>query len=106
MTLQRVVVIPRRRIGIQVMLLAAVMEGEGMQERGPADPYASRFELSGHFRRYGLLKGLGLPDRCQPFLRPFKAENRRLKLVQAAWASNHHSPRRGVVGNRPGTALQ
>ena len=43
----------------QVKLLAAVMEG--IKERIAADPYASRFALSGPLRRYGRLKGLGLP---------------------------------------------
>ena len=40
----------------QVKLLAAVMEG--IKERIAADPYASRFALSGPLRRYGRLKGL------------------------------------------------
>ena len=43
----------------QVKLLAAVMEG--IKERIAADPYASRFALTGPLRRYGRLKGLGLP---------------------------------------------
>ena len=43
----------------QVKLLAAVMEG--IKERIAADPYASRFTLTGPLRRYGRLKGLGLP---------------------------------------------
>jgi transposase len=55
----------------QVKLLAAVMEG--IKERIAADPYASRFALTGPLRRYGRLKGLGLPDRSRLFFRPFEA---------------------------------
>ena len=39
-------------------LLAAVMAG--IKERIAADPYASRFALTGPLRRYGQLKGPGL----------------------------------------------
>jgi toxin YhaV len=60
------------------LLLAAVMEG--IKERIAADRYASRFALRGPLRRYGRLKGLGLPDRYRLFLRPFEAEDRRLLL--------------------------
>ena len=63
----------------QVKLLAAVMEG--IKERIAADPYASRFALTGPLRRYGRLKGLGLPDRYRLFFRPFEAESRRLLLI-------------------------
>jgi toxin YhaV len=56
----------------QVKLLAAVMEG--IKERIASDPYASRFALTGPLRRYGRLKGLGLPDRYRLFFRPFEAE--------------------------------
>ena len=63
----------------QVKLLAAVMEG--IKERIASDPYASRFALSGPLRRYGRLKGLGLPDRYRLFFRPFEAEGRRLLLI-------------------------
>jgi toxin YhaV len=63
----------------QVKLLAAVMEG--IKERIAADPYASRFALMGPLRRYGRLKGLGLPDRYRLFFRPFEAEDRRLLLI-------------------------
>ena len=62
-----------------VKLLAAVMEG--IKERIAADPYASRFALTGPLRRYGRLKGLGLPDRYRLFFRPFEAESRRLLLI-------------------------
>ena len=41
---------------------------EGIKERIAADPYASRFALTGPLRRYGRLKGLGLPDRYRLFL--------------------------------------
>ncbi|MFM9088271.1 MAG: type II toxin-antitoxin system YhaV family toxin [Cyanobium sp.] len=63
----------------KVKLLAAVMEG--IKERIAADPYASRFALSGPLRRYGRLKGFGLPDRYRLFFRPFEAEGRRLLLI-------------------------
>ena len=63
----------------QVKLLAAVMEG--IKERIAADPYASRFALSGPLRRYGRLKGLGLPDRYRLFFRPFEADGQRLLLI-------------------------
>ena len=39
------------------------------------------FALSGPLRRYGRLKGLGLPDRYRLFFRPFEAEGRRLLLI-------------------------
>jgi len=53
-------------------VLAAVMEG--IKERIAADPYASRFALTGPLRRYGLLKGQGLPDRYRLVFRPFEAQ--------------------------------
>lgn len=62
-----------------VSLLAAVMEG--IKERIAADPYASRFALTGPLRRFGRLKGLGLPDRYRLFFRPFEADGRRLLLI-------------------------
>jgi toxin YhaV len=63
----------------QVKLLAAVMEG--IKERIAADPYAIRIALSGPLRRYGRLKGLGLPDRYRLCFRPFEAEGHRLLLI-------------------------
>ncbi len=54
----------------QVKLLAAVMEG--IKERIAADPYASRFALTGPLRRYGRLKGLGLPIVTASFSAPLK----------------------------------
>jgi toxin YhaV len=63
----------------QVKLLAAVMAG--IKERIAADPYASLFALTGPLRRYGRLKGLGLPDRYRLFFRPFEAGDRRLLLI-------------------------
>jgi toxin YhaV len=62
-----------------VKLLAAVMEG--IKERIAADPYASRFALTGPLRRYGRLKGLGLPDRTLLRFRLFEAEGRHLLLI-------------------------
>jgi toxin YhaV len=63
----------------QVKPLVAVMEG--IKEHIAADPYASRFALSGPLRRYGRLKGLGLPDRYRLFFRPFEAKGQRLLLI-------------------------
>ncbi|WP_010312495.1 type II toxin-antitoxin system YhaV family toxin [Synechococcus sp. CB0101] len=63
----------------QVKLLAAVMLG--IKEHIAADPYAARFALSGPLRRYGRLKGLGLPDRYRLFFRPFEAQGRRVLLI-------------------------
>jgi toxin YhaV len=63
----------------QVKLLAAVMAG--IKEHIAADPYATRFCLSGPLRRYGRLKGLGLPDRYRLFFRPFESEERKLLLI-------------------------
>ena len=63
----------------KVKLLAAVMAG--IKEQIALDPYANRFSLSGPLRRYGRLKGLGLPDRYRLFFRPFEAEGRKLRLI-------------------------
>jgi len=63
----------------KVKLLAAVMVG--IKEQIALDPYASRFSLSGPLRRYGRLKGLGLPDRYRLFFRPFEAEGRKLLVI-------------------------
>jgi toxin YhaV len=63
----------------QVKLLAAVMEG--IKERITADPYHSRFALQGPLRRFGRLKGLGLPDRYRLFFRPFEANGRKVLLI-------------------------
>jgi toxin YhaV len=54
---------------------------EGIKERIAADPYASRFALKGPLRRYGRLKGLGLPDQYRLFFRPFEAQGQRLLLI-------------------------
>ena len=62
----------------RVKLLAAVMEG--IKESIAVDPYTSRFALSGPLRRYGRLKGMGLPNRYRLFFRPFEAERCRLLL--------------------------
>lgn len=63
----------------QVKLLAAVMAG--IKERIAADPCASRLALQGPLRRYGPLKGFGLPDRHRLFFRPFEADGHRLLLI-------------------------
>lgn len=63
----------------QVKLLAVVMEG--IKEQIAADPYASRIAPSGPLRRYGRLKGAGLPDRYRLFVRPLEADGQRLLLI-------------------------
>ena len=63
----------------RVKLLAAVMEG--IKERIAVDPYAARFALTVPLRRYGRLKGLGLPDRYRLFFRVFEADGRRVLLI-------------------------
>ena len=55
---------------------------EGIKERIAADPYAVRFALTGPLRRYGRLKGLGLPDRYRLFFRVFQQMVRRGDLPQ------------------------
>ena len=55
---------------------------EGIKERIAADPYAARFALTGPLRRYGRLKGLGLPDRYRLFFRVFQQMVRRGDLPQ------------------------
>ena len=42
---------------------------------------SSAFALSGPLRRYGRLKGLGLPDRYRLFFRVFEANGRKVLLI-------------------------
>jgi toxin YhaV len=42
---------------------------------------SSAFALSGPLRRYGRLKGLGLPDRYPLFCRVFEADARKVLLI-------------------------
>ena len=53
----------------------------GIKEHIALDPYASRFALRGPLRRYGRLKGLGLPERYRLFFRPFEAGGRKFLLI-------------------------
>jgi toxin YhaV len=62
-----------------VKLLAAVMAG--IKEKIVIDPFGDRFALTGSLRRYGRLKGLGLPNRYRLFFRAFEHEDRRVIIV-------------------------
>ena len=57
----------------------AICRSLGNVRRGAAR--FGRFALQGPLRRYGRLKGLGLPDRHRLFFRPFEADGRRLLLI-------------------------
>jgi toxin YhaV len=74
-----------------VKLLAAVIAG--IKEKIVIDPFAERFVLTGSLRRYGRLKGLGLPNRYRLFFRAFDAENKRAIVV--LWLGYT------LAGNRP-----
>ena len=62
-----------------VKLLAAVMVG--IKEKIAVDPMASQFALTGSLRRYGRMKGMGLPNRYRLFFRAFSSEERQVLIV-------------------------
>ncbi len=62
-----------------VKLLAAVMVG--IKEKIALDPLASQFALTGPLRRYGRMKGMGLPPRYRLFFRAFSNEERQVLIV-------------------------
>jgi toxin YhaV len=62
-----------------VKLLAAVMLG--IKEKIVLDPLASQFALTGSLRRYGRMKGMGLPNRYRLFFRAFSSEERQILIV-------------------------
>ena len=62
-----------------VKLLAAVMVG--IKEKITADPMAAQFALTGSLRRYGRMKGMGLPNRYRLFFRAFAVEDRQVLIV-------------------------
>jgi toxin YhaV len=62
-----------------VKLLAAVMVG--IKEKIPLDPLATQFALTGPLRRYGRMKGMGLPHRYRLFFRAFTSEERQVIIV-------------------------
>jgi toxin YhaV len=62
-----------------VKLLAAVMVG--IKEKIALDPLAAQFALTGSLRRYGRMKGMGLPNRYRLFFRAFSNEERQVLIV-------------------------
>jgi toxin YhaV len=62
-----------------VKLLAAVMVG--IKEKIIADPMSSQFALTGSLRRYGRMKGMGLPSRYRLFFRAFISGDRQVLIV-------------------------
>jgi len=62
-----------------VKLLAAVMLG--IKEKIVIDPLAAQFVLTGSLRRYGRMKGMGLPNRYRLFFRAFSSEERQVIIV-------------------------
>jgi toxin YhaV len=62
-----------------VKLLAAVMAG--IKEKIAIDPLATQFALTGSLRRYGRMKGMGLPNRYRLFFRAFSSEDRQVLIV-------------------------
>jgi toxin YhaV len=62
-----------------VKLLAAVMVG--IKEKIALDPLATQFALTGPLRRYGRMKGMGLPNRYRLFFRAFTSEERQVLIV-------------------------
>ena len=62
-----------------VKLLAAVMVG--IKEKIAPDPMAAQFVLTGSLRRYGRMKGMGLPHRYRLFFRAFTSQERQVIIV-------------------------
>ncbi len=62
-----------------VKLLAAVMAG--IKEKISLDPMATQFALTGPLRRYGRMKGMGLPNRYRLFFRAFTSDDRQVIIV-------------------------
>jgi toxin YhaV len=62
-----------------VKLLAAVMAG--IKEKIVLDPMATQFTLTGSLRRYGRMKGMGLPNRYRLFFRAFSSEEKQVVIV-------------------------
>jgi toxin YhaV len=53
----------------------------GIKEKIALDPLAAQFALTGPLRRYGRMKGMGLPHRYRLFFRAFTSEERQVILV-------------------------
>jgi toxin YhaV len=62
-----------------VKLLAAIMVG--IKEKIALDPMSSSFALTGPLRRYGRMKGMGLPNRYRLFFRAFVNEGRQVLII-------------------------
>ena len=62
-----------------VKLLATVMVG--IKEKIVLDPLAAQFALTGSLKRYGRMKGMGLPHRYRLFFRAFAVEDRQVLIV-------------------------
>jgi toxin YhaV len=62
-----------------VKLLAVVMIG--IKEKIVVDPMSSQFALTGSLRRYGRMKGMGLPDRYRLFFRAFVSGEQQVLIV-------------------------
>jgi toxin YhaV len=62
-----------------VKLLAAIMVG--IKEKIALDPMSSSFALTGPLRRYGRMKGMGLPNRYRLFFRVFVTEGRQVLII-------------------------
>jgi toxin YhaV len=62
-----------------VKLLAAIMFG--IKEKIAPDPMSSSFALTGPLRRYGRIKGMGLPNRYRLFFRAFVTEGRQVLII-------------------------
>ncbi|WP_373538498.1 type II toxin-antitoxin system YhaV family toxin [Chamaesiphon sp.] len=63
----------------EVKLLAAVMVG--IKEKIALDSMAAQFVLTGSLRRYGRMKGMGLPHRYRLFFRAFASEERQVLII-------------------------
>ena len=53
----------------------------GIKEKIALDPLATQFALTGPLRRYGRMKGMGLPHRYRLFFRAFTSEERQVLIV-------------------------
>jgi toxin YhaV len=52
-----------------------------IKEKIVIDPMSSQFALTGSLRRYGRMKGMGLPNRYRLFSRAFISEDRQVLIV-------------------------
>jgi toxin YhaV len=52
-----------------------------IKEKIVLDSLAAQFTFTGPLRRYGRMKGMGLPNRCRLFFRAFTSEDRQVLIV-------------------------